>query len=238
MIFEYLVVSIILLAGMVYAVKTRKLDLKAAMVGGLIAALLFAGSGWVGLSIMIAFFLIGSAATGWRMSFKVERGLEDGNKGKRKAAQVVANGRVAALLSVLAFTFPEKSNLFFIAIGACFSSATADTVSSELGNVYGRKFYNVLSMQTGNRGSDGVVSIEGTLFGFAGSVVIAVIYLLTSKDLPGSLIVILAGNLGNLSNSVLRATLQQKGYLNNNWVNFLNTIISATAAIVLQSLFL
>ena len=114
-------------------------------------------------------------------------------------------------------------------IAAAFSSAAADTVSSELGSVYGSSFYDILSFKTGQRGLDGVISIEGLLFGIAGSVLVAAIYALieaTTQYIPS---IILAGTIGNLTDSYLGATLERQRKIGNDAVNFLNTAIAILA---------
>ena len=65
----------------------------------------------------------------------------------------------------------------------------------------------------------------------AGSAVIAAAWLLlTSAAASAGVIIILAGLIGNLADSLLGATLERKGVLSNDAVNFLNTAIAALAA--------
>jgi uncharacterized protein (TIGR00297 family) len=121
-------------------------------------------------------------------------------------------------------------------IAAGLSSATADTLSSELGNVYGSKFYNIITVKKDTQGLDGVVSIEGTLIGVAGSTVIAAIYALYFGINNNVLIIIVAGTTGNISDSLLGATLERSRHLNNNAVNFFNTCVAAIAAIIMYAM--
>jgi uncharacterized protein (TIGR00297 family) len=91
---------------------------------------------------------------------------------------VLANGGVAALCGLLIWLIPSPGYPLIILLAAALSSATADTLSSELGTVYGRRFYNIISFKPDEKGRDGVISLEGTMTGIAGSAVIAVIYVL------------------------------------------------------------
>lgn len=149
------------------------------------------------------------------------------NKGRRNAGQVLANGGAGGLLALAAYIFPQYSPLLTIMIAAAFSSATADTLSSELGSIYGQRFYDIISLKKGQRGSDGVISIEGTLFGLAGSAVIAIIYAIGFEWNEKVFWIIIAGTIGNLTDSILGATLERKGIIKNNTVNFLNTAVAA-----------
>ncbi|HTK19350.1 MAG TPA: DUF92 domain-containing protein, partial [Mucilaginibacter sp.] len=98
------------------------------------------------------------------------------------------------------------------------------------GMIYGRRFYNIISRKKDAKGLDGVVSLEGTLIGIIGSAIIALIYLISLGWDKSFWIIILAGTIGNLSDSVLGALLERKHLLTNNGVNFLNTIIAAVFA--------
>jgi uncharacterized protein (TIGR00297 family) len=217
---------ILLLAGAAWSIVTKRLQPSAAVLGALFGAILFAAGGWINFLLMTAFFLFGTLATSWRRGRKEALGLGENRRG-REAGQVIANSGVAVLLSVLMLLFPRQHSLFQLLIAAVFSSATADTLSSELGSVYGKKFYNILTFKRDKKGLDGVVSLEGSLFGMLGSALIGVLYCAGSGWGLTFIIIVLAGTAGNLSDSILGATLERRGQLSNNAVNFLNTLIAA-----------
>jgi len=84
-----------------------------------------------------------------------------------------------------------------------------------------------LNFKKGKRGDDGVISLEGTLFGILGSVLIAILFGTLMSNYSVILPITIAGFAGNLMDSYLGATLQRKGWINNHFVNFLNTAFAA-----------
>lgn len=184
------------------------------------------------------FFILGTAATAWRKQDKIAKGLSHKRESRRTAAQVFANAGAAALLALAALLYAPQKEMFQWMVAAVFSSATADTISSELGNVYGKRFYNVLTFKRDTKGLDGVISSEGTLAGLAGSLIMAIIFSIGSGwDAAAFISIIIAGTVGNLSDSLLGAALERTGKLKNNSVNFLNTVIAALAAALLYVVF-
>lgn len=213
------------------SVLKKKLTVMAALAGGLLAGIIFTGAGFTGIWLLAAFFILGVSATRWKFNIKTKDGLAEKRQGKRNAGQVLANAGVAALLALLAIYNTADAAMLNLMLAAGFSAATADTLSSELGNIYGRRYYHILSFKKMQRGVNGAVSIRGTVAGILGSAVIALVYALgTGWNAPHFLIIIVAGTAGNIADSILGLTLENKGLLNNNAVNFLNTAVGAGVA--------
>lgn len=199
----YWIVIGCLLVGMFISVKARKLNVTGALTGGVLGFAVFLGAGLPGLVMLGTFFIVGSVATSWKLTDKITAGLAESNKGRRTASQVLANAGVAGLVGLLAWLYPTHADLFQLMLAASFASATADTCASELGNVYGRHFYNILTWRSDTRGLDGVVSLEGTLLGFLGSCLIGGIYALGWGWGWSVIWILLAGTIGNLVDSIL-----------------------------------
>lgn len=225
----------ILFAGIIASTATRKLTIAGALCGGLVGFLIYKGAGYPGLAMLVTFFILGNAATLWQRDLKQELGAAEKNKGKRTAGQVLANGGVAAALGLTAWLWHQELPLLYLLIAAALASATADTLSSELGTVYGRRFYHVLTLQEGSRGMDGIVSTEGTIIGAIGAALIALIFGANYGWNFNLIWIVFAANAGNFADSALGATLEKRKVINNDTVNFLNTLVAALVAYMISS---
>jgi uncharacterized protein (TIGR00297 family) len=227
-------IVLIIVAGAILSVSTQKLNFLGAIAAAAVGLLVFSGGGYTGFIMLVAFFLLGTLATSWKKQEKHRFKSKSDRSVKRDAGQVLANGGVAAILGLLVLCMPHHAGLFRLMMAAALSSAMADTLSSELGMVYGRWFFNILTFRKEQKGLDGVISISGTLIGIAGSAAIAFIYCLNVGRTFW--LIILAGTIGNLADSILGAKYERKGIMGNNTVNFLNTLIAALTIWLCQAL--
>lgn len=147
---------------------------------------------------------------------------------------MLANAGVAAICGMLVLMCTKFAGLLLLMMAASFASATADTLSSELGTIYGKRFFNIVTLKPDQRGLDGVISLEGTLIGIAGSCIIAVIYAIGFEWDLNVVWIIIAGTTGNLTDSLLGALLERKHYIDNNAVNFLNTLMAALVVLLIK----
>ncbi|GAA4027677.1 DUF92 domain-containing protein [Hymenobacter glaciei] len=223
-------VVLLLGTGMVCSVRAGKLSTAAAATGGALGLLIYLGSGFTGLVLLGLFFAMGTAASSWRMADKRRQGLAEENRGRRTTGQVLANAGIAGLLGLLTWQLPNHAPLARLMLAGSFAAATADTLASELGNVYGSRYYNILTLRPDTRGLNGVVSLEGTLLGLAGTAVLAAAYCTGFGWGPAFGWLLIAGTAGNLVDSILGATLERSGVLRNNAVNFINTLTGALVA--------
>ncbi|MEK6478749.1 DUF92 domain-containing protein [Catalinimonas sp. 4WD22] len=215
----------------IFAILTKKITIRGAIVGGVITLILWTAFGLIGVADIATFFLFGTAASMWKNHDKKRNKLEEKNEGKRDFTNVLGNAGVAGLIATLALIIPELSDLLLAMATASFASALSDTFSSELGNVYGTSFINILSFRKGVRGEDGVISWEGSMYGMLGSLIIALLYFIFQQDMSYTVIIFFSGIFGNLTDSLLGAGLQRKGWLNNHSVNFLSVLLAALFAL-------
>lgn len=223
----------------------RAATLGAAVTGGLFAVGLYlAQPGWRTLLWPVAaLFVLTFAATKYGKSQKERLEVAESHGG-RSAAQVAANLGMAALAAapiVLSRTAAPVLGIWnrplLVASVAAMAEATADTLSSELGSVLGG---SPLMITTGKRvapGTDGAISVAGTLAGCLGALAIAVLAWLVLPLGPlEALIAAGAGILGLFADSLLGATLERAGRLNNDAVNFLSTCAAAFSGFLLAGM--
>jgi uncharacterized protein (TIGR00297 family) len=235
--FQLGLVLLVLGLGMGYSARAGKLTIAAVWTGGLLGVLIFLGSGFTGLALLALFFGLGTAASAWKVADKRHLGLAEENQGRRTAGQVLANAGVAGALGLLSWQLPGHSPLLQLMLAGSFAAATADTLASELGNIYGRRYYNILTLRPDTRGLNGVISMEGTLLGAAGSALLAAVHCLAHGWGPAFWWLLVAGTVGNLTDSVIGATLERRQYVTNNTVNLLNTLVGALTAAALALVF-
>jgi uncharacterized protein (TIGR00297 family) len=134
---------------------------------------------------------------------------------------------VCAVLAVA----PPRPVFWTLALVAAFATATFDTVSSELGQLWGRRHFLVTTFRRVPAGTDGAISMEGTLAGLAGALVVAgAAWAVGSIDPAGVAVVALAAFVGATFESYLGATVESSLRLDNELVNFLNTLVGGLAA--------
>jgi uncharacterized protein (TIGR00297 family) len=231
----WFIIGLTALAGCV-AYLSGKLTLAASVTGSFIAFLIYLGAGLAGVILLAVFFILGTAATSYKKDYKLAMRLAETHGGRRTMNQVLANGGVGAILALLSILIDYTGTVLQVMIAGSLASATGDTLSSELGNVYGRNFYNILSFRKDERGLDGVISLEGTLFGIFGSVIIALVYSIAYGWSFAFFVILIAGVAGNLFDSVLGALFERQGWLGNDAVNFMNTAFAALIAFLLTGI--
>jgi uncharacterized protein (TIGR00297 family) len=203
----------------------------------------------VWLILLLLFLLSGFAATKYKFAAKEAWGVQEGVKGERKATNVIAHGLIPVVIAVLAFlsryfSLPllptEITGLIFI---SAISVAAADTLASEIG-ILSDKTYSIISGQRVSPGTNGGVSWFGQMWAFFGAAFTSIfgwLILHPSSDTlgPGFWIVwipILVGFVGCQIDSVLGATLEERGVLNKDTNNLVTIAIGAIMAVLLTAL--
>jgi uncharacterized protein (TIGR00297 family) len=183
---------------------------------------------------LLALFVLTFAATKAGKRRKRTAGLEESRRG-RNAAQIVANlgaAGLAAIFAVVAFTL--YSSVGRAMVLGCLAEATADTVSSEIGAAFGGKPFLVMTWRRVEAGTDGAVSLLGrAAVCLGGGWVVGVGMGAMELGVTDGLAAWVGGVAGLWFDSVLGATVERKGWLGNDLVNFLSTVVGGLVALAL-----
>jgi len=214
-----------------FAYRSRTADLSGlfsiALVG--IILLVFTTPRW--LIVMIVFFILGSIATKYKYEYKKRIGVEQGHSGARGYKNVFANGMAATAAAVLYGVFQEP--LFIVLYVGCVATAAADTLASEIGMTGGEPRM-ITTLRPVPVGTNGGVTLVGELVALAGGIVIsAAALLLGIITFPMLVACSLAAFIGTNVDSLVGATLENKGFLGNAGTNFAATISGGIVAVAL-----
>lgn len=196
--------------------------------------------GMAGYLVVMAYFLLGSGVTRLGFAEKEAAGIAEKRSGQRGPENVWGSAATATLCALLTLVVdPPWQPLLVLGYVASFSTKLSDTVASEIGKAYGKSTFLITTLQPVPRGTEGAVSLEGTLAGIVASVVIAVIAWGLAMISPwGIAICAIAAFVATNLESVIGATLQARFlWLTNELVNVINTTIGAATAIALGALF-
>lgn len=217
---------------------TASVSLSGAVVGLGLGTLVWSCLDWRGYLLLLAFFVLGTGATRLGLQRKESLGLAEARGGRRGAGNAIANMGVATVCALLAVLTP-RSELFVLAFAGSFAAATADTLESELGQVWGGRPRLLTTWEPVPAGTDGGVSAIGTLAGGAGALVLAALgWAVGFYAARGFIAVATAGFLATILESLIGATLERAGFLNNEAVNTLNTLAGALLAVLMWAIFL
>jgi uncharacterized protein (TIGR00297 family) len=218
------------------AYAARGVGLSGAISGWCLGTALYAFGGWRAFLMLFVFFALGTACTKIGYAKKAAMGIAQEKGGRRGAKNAFANTTAGVLFAFLALATPYQA-LFTVALVAAFATAAADTVSSEIGQAFGRTTYLVTTFRRVPAGTDGAVSLEGTLAGIAASAILAAAAASTGLIPSAAIaIVIAAAFVGTTVESYLGATLERMKAIDNEVVNFANTVAGGLAAMGIWAL--
>ncbi|MCU1348439.1 MAG: putative rane protein [Acidobacteria bacterium] len=149
----------------------RSVDVAGAVGGWILGAVIILGAGGSLYVTLLAFFILGTLATKLGYARKARLGLAQERGGRRGAAHAFANVGVAAICAVAVW---RHSSLLPLFMGiAALATAAADTVASEIGQLIGRRTFLPLTFRRVEPGTEGAISLEGTLAGLLAGFIVA-----------------------------------------------------------------
>jgi len=208
---------------------SRGVTRSGAIAGIVVATLIYVGLGLGGFVTLFAVFAVAWLTTRIGYARKRQLGLAESRRG-RSAGQVFANVAAAAVFATIAIFYRG----FEFAAVAALAEAAADTASSEVGEALSRNARMITTLRAVPPGTDGAVSIPGTMAGMAAAILVAYVGVATHAMPPfGFWLVAAAGYLGTVVDSLLGATLERAHRLDNNTVNLLSTLSAGFIALVM-----
>ena len=203
-----------------------------ALAGVVVAFILIVTAGFAGFVPLLTLFGLTVAATRWGRRRKERLGLAE-RSGGRTGSQVLANLGAAACCALPVLWFPEFSELLLTGAMAALAEAAADTVSSEIGEASSRQAYLIVGLRSVPVGTNGAVSLVGTISGFLAACLIA--WVSAASGIVGwnqLLVIVIAGTAGMIFDSFLGAKWENHGRMGNDAVNFVSTVFAADIALL------
>ncbi len=202
---------------------------------------------WTWLLLMLIFVGSSFLATKFAIVYKKALGVEESDEGTRGGSNVISNGIVPAVVAVcysLNLLSPEQA---LVAFTTSIGAATADTMASEIGVLAPEPVLITNPSQKVEPGTDGGISLEGTTASLLSAVSMSMLsfsaFVLmieenhafySSFEVDYLYISAFFGFFGSIIDSLLGATLESRGILGNNGVNF----CSISGAVLLSLAFL
>ncbi len=222
------------LVNLVLAALARRsgnVDRSGMIAGFLVGLATFTFAGWRGYLVLVVFFVLGSGATRAGLARKQRLGIAQSKRGARSARHALANCGAGAYLAVL-MAGSGMPELYALAYVCAYAAAAFDTVSSEIGQAYGGRPVLITTLKPVSAGTDGAVSIVGTAAGAIAALLVGCAAWGGGLiGAPALGIVVIAGLAGSTADSILGATLEARGIMDNEAVNFSNTLIGALAGL-------
>jgi len=211
-----------------------------------LGVIVWAAFGAQGYAVTLFYFFVGSAVTKLGKAKKEAYGIAEDRGGVRGPGNVWGSALTGALcgLGVIGLRFTNAELLTFwqplLALGfvASLSTKLSDTTATEVGKAYGQRTFLITTFQAVPRGTEGAVSLEGTLAGIVGSIALAAIAHISGLiSVTAIAICAIAAFFATTIESLIGATIEEKfSWLTHDLVNIINTTIGAVIAIALASL--
>jgi len=181
-------------------------------------------------AVLLFFYLVGSAITKYKYSLKASLGIAEPSGGARGFSNVFGNS-LAPLFFAMQYGV-TKEEIFAFAFVASVATALGDTMASEVGKTV-EKVYLITNFKRVKPGTNGGISAVGEVAAILGCVLTSLLAF-TLGILPSAYLIIVAVSafIAIHIDSLLGATLEVKGYLNNSAVNFLATLFGGLICIL------
>ena len=198
----------------------------------------FAAFGAGGYALVCVYFLAGSAVTKLKLEQKQREGIAEARSGRRAAGSVWGSGVAGVLCAAAALAgLPPGDAVWRLAFVASFASKLGDTTASEVGKAYGKTTYLSTTFRRVPRGTEGAVSLEGTVAGLAAAAALSALAMgLGQIDARGVAVATACAFASNTFESMLGAVVQDKvEWLTNDVVNAIQICVAAALAVAMSA---
>tara|TARA_B100000700_G_C14979356_1_gene825550 strand:- start:320 stop:1060 length:741 start_codon:yes stop_codon:yes gene_type:complete len=205
---------------------------------GILGTILWGCLGWKGWLSVVIYFLLGSFVTKIGFARKQLAGIAESRGGRRGPENVWGSAAVGTSMAVFISSGIGPEVLFLIGFASSFAAKLSDTFGSEIGKCWGTKTFLITSLKRVPAGTDGGISLEGTIASLIGSLIMTLFMILLYFDelKSYSFIIFISGFIATLLESFVGALFQSKiNWLNNETVNCLQTICAAVISILIAS---
>ncbi len=202
---------------------------------GALGTILLGCLGWNGWLAVAIYLFLGSLVTRVGFSQKQKAGIAEGRGGRRGPENVWGSAATGAFIAILIKAGLGSQSILLVGFAASFAAKLADTFGSEIGKTWGRRTLLITSLRPVPAGTDGAISVEGTLASVFGSFLMTFFMVVLSLIPIGPyvLIVVFSGFLATLLESWFGAVIQPRFiWLTNEVVNGLQTGLAALIAVI------
>ncbi len=214
------------------AVAAGAITITGAAVGALLGGAIYLGAGLPGWLMLLTAFAAATVSSKLGWARKSLLGIQEERGGRRGAGNAIANVLVAAAAGALA-TATGDTEPARLALVTALTAGASDTVASEIGKAWGRRTLLIIGLVPVKPGTPGAMSLEGTAAGLVAALAMGALAAALGLVPPAAIMVVaLASTAGALVESALGATFEGEGVLNNDWLNFINTAVAATVALL------
>ena len=202
---------------------------------GILGTVLWGSLAWRGWLAVVAYLVLGSLVTKLGFARKQELGLAEGRGGRRGPENVWGSAFTGFVLALLIAAGIGSPALLLIGFSASFAAKLADTFGSEIGKRWGRTTLLITNLRPVPAGTEGAVSVEGTLASGLGSLLMTLVMAFLGLLQSGAAfaLVLVVGFIATLLESLLGALGQGRWpWLSNELVNGLQTAWAAGLAMI------
>ena len=222
-----LVLILLFLLSLKFKVFSRKGNVAALIVGAAIGL----GGNLSWLLLMVIFAVTSFIATKAFFKQKEASRLQEGKHGERSSSNIIYAGIIGVVLALLNFFkiyWIYDYGDFFLLFAVSFSVINSDTFASEIG-VIDKNVIMITNFRKTEPGVNGGISLLGSLASLVGGLIIGITFTLfyfSYFDVAVVVFITIMGFVGSNVDSVLGATLENRGLISKGQVNLFSSIIT------------